>query len=363
MDKVPTKIDDELDQSEERSLTSTGKAKNAVLLSFNVFFSIGANQLTEADKWWAANGGDPPQSGNDPLKPQSAGNVRPLSKGLGFELSQSTSALPTAIPPGTPKTLSKPQSQPILASLGSKQTTKVHLPRASSRAGLSSLLLPALPSEDLESMSDGNAQPGKIQLKQPGSLKPKLVPKQALSSNKNIANHHIELKFKRATDEIDHLAKRLDESEKEKLNQQSEISRLRNQMNKILTTVQVMPNSTSPRSKHQQKDINHASMQPSINSSIFMGSNRDDGLYPVDLLTNADKTGTPSVEDLDTMRISSAKGSTKTIAKPTATAVKIQPSSGEGPRAARVIESKPADLKQVMEDEDNSIASSLSSNA
>ena len=289
----PTITDD--DDGDMRSLTSTG-----------------ADQKAEADKWWESNGGtSKPSSAHDSRRASKASNIP--SSPPDMNNSYSTNALPGNASATNKIALSR--STPALV-------THARIPnggKPSSKGALSSLMLPALPSEDLGSMSDlnphgrplaggpsavglgGNA--GRNQL-----LARRTNPTQTISQKVGTA-HNQELKLKRASKEIEHLSKRLDESEKEKIVQQAEINRLRNQAHKMGTACAKSPG--------KRGGVQNATMinQESVSSSTFIGSNRGDGLYPPEMQTNADTTGVPSNEDLDQLRVSSAKGSARGLRK------------------------------------------------
>jgi hypothetical protein len=136
-------------------------------------------------------------------------------------------------------------------------------------------------------------------------IKAALVQKGA-TSNRQAMSHHAELKIKRAAEEAEALAQKLDESETIKYMQQLEISRLKSQMNRMSSPVKtVVPRLISK----QNTDINK-----SVTSSVFVGSQRlESSGYPDEMLTNADLHGVPSQSDLNQMRISSAKGNSHAI--------------------------------------------------
>jgi hypothetical protein len=307
----PAMDDDHPDPAEERSLTSTG-----------------GHQAQEADKWWDGNNSKPTSPINSRKNSvNKGGGSKPGSAG-GLANSYSTNALPAG---GGSGKLVLSQSTPALNI--TRAVAKIPYGGRPSKGagGLSSLMLPALPSEDLGSMSEVNqgGHPMNLSNTLPGNnaastlAKNKLLarrtnPAQTLSQKAG-QSHNTELKIKRASHEIDHLTRCLDDSEKEKLVQQAEIMRLRNQMQKMTISAQTA-NSPSPKKGNNNKNYS-VNNYPSVASSVFVGSHRDDGLYPPEMQTAADLTGVPSHEDMDAMRVSSAKGSARGLKKP---------SSGQG---------------------------------
>lgn len=337
-------MDDEED-NDNRSLTSTG-----------------AEQITQAEKWWDGAGSKPTSPMNS--RRPSATNSKPGSAGQQLTNSYSTNAMPQTNSGAQNVVLSK--SQPLLA-----HARIPHGGRLSSKVGgLSSLMLPTLPSEDLGSMSDAHGPQGRQipglgatspsrQVGGPSALKSKLItkhsqPLQNLNTKANAA-HNNELRIKRATSEIEHLSRRLDDSEKEKLLQQAEINRLRNTMQKMQISLAV---SNSPPKKNRLNQSLSA-QQPSAASSVFIGSHRDDGMYPPEMQTAADTAGVPSFEDLEVLRVSSAKGSSRGLSGPAKSQQNSRPASA-AMIPPTVMPALSVPKRQAMDDDAASMNSSLS---